>query len=472
MLRTPTLPVEDLLKWGEGLRAADVLHRDEQHVEFEDAWSTDVSELRKRLVRTIQRPEVGHALFIASPSLHASIDHWIAAPTSKKGHQTERAIVRYFERMCTRATPFGIFAGCSLGYIASNSSAVPNLKLGPRASYQVHTRLDFNYLLSLTAALRSNESLSRHLTYWPNSSLHRSGNYWHFVETCTKDNDITHHLVRVETDQHLEAVLARAANGATVDQFAETLMSQNDPDLHRAEVEEYVLALIENQVLIASLFPLVTGESVIGDLIHQLEGIPGGQSIAGKLSDVRDKLSALDMKGLGVKVEEYSSITSIIETLPSALTVEQFYQTDMLKPVNDAILTPAITDEIVKAAHILNRLNAQDESRELLAFRIAFEDRYGTSMVPLLEVLDQDAGIGFGERPVDDSPLLQAMGPWQSESYSAPLHPAHAFLLKKLIGCLHDGNQYLELEDDLSHYPEAVRNLPNTFCMNAEIITL
>lgn len=97
--RTPLLPFAELLAFGEGGRA------------------TDRATLRARLRDAVSRPEVREALFIASPSLDESFDIWLRDPDSERGQKVERTLVRYFARMAARPTPFGLFAGCSVGVV-------------------------------------------------------------------------------------------------------------------------------------------------------------------------------------------------------------------------------------------------------------------------------------------------------------------------------------------------------------------
>src|SRR4051812_10845504 len=80
----------------------------------------DIERLRVRLREIIARPEIAQALFVASPSLLVGLPYWHENPDSKRGRQAERALVKYFQRMSFRPTPFGLFSGCSIGRVESN----------------------------------------------------------------------------------------------------------------------------------------------------------------------------------------------------------------------------------------------------------------------------------------------------------------------------------------------------------------
>jgi hypothetical protein len=106
------LPFDELVTWGEGLEAAGSKN---DPARLEQALAADRARLRRQLVAAIGRPEVREALFVASPSLDEALDLWLGEPASPRRERAERAIVRYFARMAGRATPFGLFAGCSVG---------------------------------------------------------------------------------------------------------------------------------------------------------------------------------------------------------------------------------------------------------------------------------------------------------------------------------------------------------------------
>src|ERR1700739_640160 len=82
VLRAPLLPLEEL----------DRLRADP------DYWRTLAT-----------RPEVREALHLASPGLMRRL------AAGNPDDRVAASVTAYLVRMCMRATPFGLFAGCSLG---------------------------------------------------------------------------------------------------------------------------------------------------------------------------------------------------------------------------------------------------------------------------------------------------------------------------------------------------------------------
>src|SRR5438552_1940749 len=164
-LRTPLLPFDELLAWSDGLEAASAGDDPER---LKAACAADWLRLRNYLREVYARPEVREALFVASPDLEERFDEWLRQPESELGQKVERALVRYFARMAGRATPFGLFAGCSVGILGAET----NLVLAERAHYARHTRLGLDYVVSLTDALARDPDVRPRLAFGVNSSLY------------------------------------------------------------------------------------------------------------------------------------------------------------------------------------------------------------------------------------------------------------------------------------------------------------
>jgi len=144
VLRTPLLAFDELIGWSDGIGARDAAEDAEKLLK---AFEEDCVLLRARLKAIVTRPEVREALFLASPTLDDSIDLWLRAPESERGQEVERTLVRYFQRMAGRPTPFGLFAGCSVGTVGEDT----RLAIGPCAQSRRQSRLDANYLCAGTA---------------------------------------------------------------------------------------------------------------------------------------------------------------------------------------------------------------------------------------------------------------------------------------------------------------------------------
>ncbi len=435
--RTPLLPFDQFERWGAGLEAPAALGEPER---LEQALAADRSRLRERLRELLMRPEIREAVYLASPDFDDALAEWYRDPDGEPGKRAEHALVRYFTRMATRPTPFGLFAGSSIGKLGQETHLVTE----GSDRYARHSRLDMDYLLGLTDALAADPALRERLTYVPNSSLYRSHGRARYIETRLDGKTRTYQLVAVDDTRTLGSVLELAADGIGAGPLAQALVSPGQP---AARIEEYIRQLIDAQVLVPEIAPILTGPEPIHCLIEQLQSKP---ETARLLASARDQLAALDTAGLGAPIERYRSIAAALETLPAKAERHRLFQVDLVKPAPAATLGAAIIEEIKCGVEVLHRMARRHRDTALTRFAAAFRTRFELREIPLVEALDDDVGIGFGRADgpgADPSPLLKDAAFPVERSDSTPWGDAENWLLRKLAEALESGAQEIVLQD-------------------------
>jgi hypothetical protein len=434
---------------------------------LERALAADRARLRARLHDAVSRPEVREALFVASPDLDASFDVWERDPESERGQKVERALTRYFVRMTARPTPFGLFAGASVGLIGEQT----RLTLEAQASYRRHTRLDMDYLSALVEALGRDPDLRHAFVYHPNTSLYAAAGRLRYAEARLDGETRSYHLVAVEATDYLQATLARAANGAMQASLGEALV---DDEISLAEAEAYIGELITSQILVPAIPLPVTGSEPIHPLIEELGEHPEVQTVADPLAAVRTGLAAIDAAGLGSSPSRYRAVARLLEGLPAKVELPRLFQVDMVKPAPDAMLGGGVVAEIVRGVEILHRLARPSRQDALGRFREAFAARYEEREVPLLEALDEEIGVGLNPTDTPDadaSPLLKGLAFPGASDETAPWGEREAVLLTKLAEALAHGAQAIELtpKDVEAMAVKDPPRLPDAFSMMATV---
>jgi thiopeptide-type bacteriocin biosynthesis protein len=465
-LRTPLLPFNEVVAWTQGCRAA---ARPPDSGPLDEALASDRELLRRKLRALLGRPEIREAVFLASPDLTESIPFWSDNPTSERGQRVEKALVRYLLRMACRPTPFGLFAGCSVGRLG----APTRLEVGPRGGYRRHTRLDTDYLFALADAFQRQPGLGREVRVRPNSSLYRVAGRFRYAEAHLRDKERTYHLVAVDDTEYLRATLRRAQRGARPAELAAALVAQ-DPDIAPEEAQAYIDELIASQILVTELAPAVTGPEPAEDLLAQLEGVQACRDLARTLADVTAALGRIDQAGLGAEPQRYRDLARDLEGLPAMPELARLFQVDMVKPVTGAALGEAVIAEIVRGVHLLHRLGRWSSGPSNLArFREAFLARYEAREVPLVEALDEELGVAFepaGEAGAEATPLLEGLNfrPKQ-RSHTVEWEDWQSNLFVKLEACWRDGITELALtpEDVERLSAREPLPLPDAFAVSA-----
>ncbi|HTQ06191.1 MAG TPA: lantibiotic dehydratase [Polyangiaceae bacterium] len=395
-------------------------------------------EARTGLRELVARPEVRDALFLASPSLDERVERWLGADQGDAN--VERSLVRYVTRMSARATPFGLFAGCSLGVTGETT----RLGLSARASYRRSTRVDMDYLTALAEAAAREPRLRAELVYRPSSSLYRAAGRLRYVEARAGEHGVrTHHLVAIEPTELLDATLARAEHGARLDVLVAAVLA-DDPDVSASDAAAFVAELVDGQILVPDLEPAVTGDAPIADFLTTLRRT-GAPDYAAALAATCEALDAVDRDGLGASPERYRDAARPLEALPATPELAHLFQVDLMKD-GEVSLGPNVTDELLRGAELLRRI-AFRRHAGLERFRAAFVARWGERSVPLTEALDEESGIGFevSASPGATSPLLATIAfPGEpSDDGSTP----QAHLVRRLGETLGSGARLLELSD-------------------------
>jgi hypothetical protein len=452
--RTALLPFQTFEDWGRNLNADDTVAE-----ECNDAMTTDEGQLRHRLQTLVMDPVLQESLFLASPDLADALAYWYKDPHSNKGRRVERTVVKYFSRLCGRSTPFGLFAGCSVGSLGNRT----RITTGPRETYLRKTRPDMDYLCNLATDMIVDPSIARLLTYMPNTSLYVATGRLHYCECRQNRKQRSYHLVAVDRTDYLENLLGRAAKGAS---FRDLVTNLVDEDITWDEAEVFVHELIQSQVLVPTLEPSVTGPEPIHAMISTLAGLPhmGAQAAAGALAKVRDELAAIDASPLGIPIERYVDLAESLRALPTPIEMNRLFQTDLIKPAPEAQLGGEVLEELQLVLETLWRLQAHSGD-PFKDFRRAFHERYGSREVPLAEVLDEESGIGFDNRGgigVADAPLLAGL-PFKGRNRESQVSWGswENWLQQRLMEHQVSGNSVLtltrkDLEPFLTRQPEQI----------------
>jgi thiopeptide-type bacteriocin biosynthesis protein len=369
--------------------------------------SGELDVTRERLRAAVARPEVREAILVASPDLEASLSAWLSDPQGEPAKGTAEACLRYFARMCGRPTPFGLFAGCSLGRVGG---AETQLELAGRRAARRHTRLDMGLLAGLVDVLGRDPKVRECLVFRPNSSLYRAAGRMHYVEAVLRDGTRRHRLVALDPDASLDLVLGRAQAGAKLAELARGLL-EAEPDLAHDDVAAYLGELVDAQVLVSDLEPALTGAEPLRVLVCRLGSIPDAGPVRDLLEHAIRALEKLDAGGVGADPELYRSLARDLGALPVHVEPNRMLQVDLIQSSPRAALGGAVLDELVLGARLLQRI-ALPPPDPLAAFRDAFVARYEAREVPLVEVLDEESGIGFelsGHPAADPSPLLDGL---------------------------------------------------------------
>lgn len=106
------------------------------------------------------------AIYLASPVLCDELSKWHQneLKDEKAIQKLVISLYKYYTRMQSRCTPYGLFAACAVGAWGDESEMMLE------GSSKRHTRLDMNYLCALAQYLNTHPVLLPLLRFYPNNS--------------------------------------------------------------------------------------------------------------------------------------------------------------------------------------------------------------------------------------------------------------------------------------------------------------
>jgi thiopeptide-type bacteriocin biosynthesis protein len=472
VLRTPLLPMSAMFDWSDELAVPAALTADDGDA-IERCMAADRQRLTKQLRSVLARDIVRQAIYVASPGLAATLQAWMANPADKRGRRAVPALVSYLLRMAYRPTPFGLFAGCS----TIEKSASTHLELEGADRYRSHSRLDVVYLAGLCQQFQNAGDLRDALSFRTNPGLYQVAGQWRLAEALASvDGSVRRafHLVSIEASDALQATLARAVAGATIEVLVAGLMADY-PDVSREDASAYLDKLIDSQLLISSLEPGVTGEDALRAIIATLEAANADARLVRPLQVAASALADIDAAGPAAAAGSYRRIDTILADLPVESASSHMLHVDLYKPASGAGIGPAVIAAVRDGVNLLHSICPPAQRADLHAFVAEFQARYQDREVPLMQVLDEESGIGFGKpaaEQVEDSPLIAGLNIARPSESAMSWSPRNAIVLRLLGEALRSQNPIIDLgqADIESLAVDDPRPLPTSLSANVTLV--
>ena len=395
-------------------------------------------------------------LQVATPDLAENI--------SNISNKTQYPSYRYYQRACTRPTPFGLFAGCSVGVVGEHTDII----LFNQYKYKRKTRLDMDYICALTQQIEKDRNIREKLCFFSNNSIYPVGNNFRYVEYFYQNKRLMHRIAQIENSEYVLKILNLARGGAWFYDIVESLV--ND-EITSEEATEFIHELIDSQVLLSELNLSVTDVEPLYTLISKLNFFPNlNKNILYILSEIKTQLADIDRQPIGTTTNLYTKIIKNIEKTKIESEIKYLFQTDMFKMVQQATISRNMLRDIQQSLTFLNKINLPVTQTNISKFKENFTKRYEEREMPLLFVLDNELGIGYADNISGDiCPLIDDLViPRISSPISPPYIPIQSILLQKIQQSTLDT---IEITDEDVKGIEALwDDLPPTFSVMCQIL--
>ncbi|WP_282081134.1 lantibiotic dehydratase family protein [Aquimarina algiphila] len=426
------------------------------------------SDIRKIFNNTF----IKEAIYLASPELFQEINKYLNGELSETG-KIELSILKYLTRMSNRCTPFGLFASCELGKTGDTNT----IELNEVQDYKRITRLDMNYLSLLVQIFEKDSSVRENLLYYPNTSLYKIGDKLRYVEYFMEKSVRKHFTISIDFSEYLERIIDAAKNGSGINELANLI---KEGDITLEDALEFVHELIDNQILVSSISPTVSGQDNFDQII---QGISKAQNTqwADKVNRQIKKMDDLSNQNTNF-LDIHSETAEILTSFDKNYNKKYLFQTDLISTTKKNEISSSILKQLQDGVRVLNLLSRKFEHQRLKNFKEAFYKRFEEEEIPIMLALDVEAGIGYGTENVDfydSSPLIDDLIFYDDFDLDVNDKEEYTWtgidkvLYSKLIYVLRNDLKELRIADeDLQNLKEDWEDLPTTFSMLCSVLSV
>ena len=425
----------------------------------------------EKLFATLDNSFVKNAIALASPELYSELEKYRAYPISFSKDKTsslEQSLLKYIARISARATPFGLFAGCTTGTFDVETS----IELQSKEKYTSHTQFDMQFWTHLLQELGKEESVRATLDFYPNSSMYKIGDFYRYVEYKFVNKRREHTISAIRKNNFIDTIYKAVTSGKKRMELVHLIIDE------ASETEEalaFINELIDNQFLVSNLEATVTGSDEMERVLKIIEKV---DEVAEKCKLVKEAKVQLDAMENNISAHQRSSqsIQEKVKQLGVDFEEKYLLQTDLYTKTNSCTLYKTNIRKLQQVITFLDKIQDNTANSNLEAFKKAFLNRYETKEMPLAVVLDSEVGIGYlqNSRMNDSHSLLDKL-PIYKHSKSTTTDEKWSkldyILEKKVKECSESNQNTLILKDeDFKEFTAKNRNLPATFSAMIEVI--
>ena len=325
------------------------------------------------------------ALYLASPVLFQEAMSWKEGKVTdpKKLLKIPTSLGKYYLRMCSRCTPFGLFAGCGVVEWGEETDLLVS------STIQRKTRLDMHFAGALAQKLAEIPEIKFTLKFSLNSSIYRVGDEIRYIEYSYLDGQRKHQISAITWSEYIQLVLDLCKFGKTIHELVPALL---DDDISEQDAIGFIEQLIDSQLLVSELEPAITGEEFTSQIKNTLSN---HTNISDLLNEIETQLTKIDTK-TDNDFLVYQQVVELIKGFGIPYEESKLFQTDLVKLFNKNQLDSTYQTSLKEVHHLFQKIALNAVNQKLIDFKSNYFERYETKELPILIALDTEVGIGYG----------------------------------------------------------------------------
>ncbi|MDM1408647.1 lantibiotic dehydratase [Myroides sp. DF42-4-2] len=378
------------------------------------------------------------AIYLSSKDFYTNAQNWIQREEffSKPSDAIFQSLYKYNVRMCSRSTPYGLFAGTAFGEIIDDFTRI-----------EINTdnvitclRVD-NLFLKMIKDKIIEDSCKNNLHFFPNNTLYSIGNSWRYISW---DQDYNYEISEITKNPVLDKILKLAQSGITIDEITRFIFHETiTMNISVMEIKQYVHQLIKEKFLVNRLPPYMTSCEnplfEVNDYLTQFKFETKLLTSIIKLESIIDNEFFKSFEGIK-KLEELS-----IQYAPVMDKKHQFFQVDTKINMNINRINKNVVTILAKRVEELIGLRRREVNSDMIDFTNRFYKKFGTKEILLSKALDPDYGVGYKfsiSGNIEEAPLLQDIhfSFLNTKRFKKTVSPLIELIMKKYTHCFSTTN--------------------------------
>jgi lantibiotic biosynthesis protein len=418
--------------------------------------------LQQNLLNSLDE-SLTESILIASSNLYGDLPNLKGELNKKKTQQVIGSVFKYASRMSTRPTPFGLFAGVSVGAFGDRTA----VELQGIDQHKKRARPDMEWLLSIVSKLEDNRQGMEQIKVSANPLVLKAGGRYILSYSTNYGKqagaNINSEKISIKSSEAIDQVFELSRKPIILKELVEK-MAHKYVEVDSHKIKEFVMQLLKQEFLISELRPPLTIESPFHYIMKKIENITEYRSLYKQLSVVDRLISQYNRASIGEGVPLYKEL---IHKMKELAETKNFLQVDLALAKQKIILNKKVGTEAAKAAEVLWLISqTQKGVPHLKKYKNRFLERYGRNReIPILELLNDETGLGPPEEYVRESTDLTGDTTNIEREFA---------LLKAMQAALLNKSYIVELDDKLiekiGYQPSNEMDAPGTVELYGEVL--
>lgn len=327
------------------------------------------------------------ALFVSSNELYFRIKEFQKRnyPDVEESKKLLIALYKFYSRMSTRSTPYGLFAGVTNGELNNEPSKFKfNLQ-----KYRPRFQFSINFITDIIRKINPvSEELRNSIKYYPNNTIYFLSNRVFYVEKIEKNGYLASNLTSISNNVFVSKILSAAREGKTFNALLELIDLESASESQKIN---FVANLIKSQVLISELWPCISSNDYLATMMKKSANVI---DLVPKFGDIRELYEVFTNTQTLDDIDQVEDFLNKPNHKDFAQNKDLF-KVDLFINMETNQIKKSVFEKINEAAFELMKVTVPKTSDTMEAFKRAFQSKYEEKEIPLSLALDPNFGIGY-----------------------------------------------------------------------------